>query len=268
MPMAWFAPLFILFQVAKGSHIYSDWNPWHGCTKVSPGCKYCYVYRQDAMYGAEVSSSVVRKTANFALPLGRKRDKSFKIAPGSVVFTCFTSDFLVEGADPWRADAWAMMRERSDCMFFFFTKRIDRLANCVPDDWGRGYPNVVIGCTIENQALANFRLPIFLDFPIAHRAIIVAPLLGQVSLEPYLDACIEEVAVSGESGTDARVCDYNWVLDIRRQCLDKEIPFRFHQTGAKLLKDGKLYRIPRRFQIAQARKAGIDYKIGKDGHPL
>ena len=220
------------------------------------------------MYGAESSSSLVRKTANFALPLRRKRDKSFKIAPGSAVFTCFTSDFLVEGADPWRADAWAMMRERLDCTFFFFTKRIDRLANCVPDDWGRGYPNVVIGCTIENQTLANYRLPIFLDFPIAHRAIIVAPLLGPVSLEPYLDACIEEVAVSGESGPDARVCDYNWVLDIRRQCIEKEIPFRFHQTGAKLLKEGKLYRIPRRFQISQARKAGIDYKIGNDGHPL
>ena len=31
--------------------IYADWNPWHGCTKISPGCKYCYVYRQDEMYG-------------------------------------------------------------------------------------------------------------------------------------------------------------------------------------------------------------------------
>ena len=59
--------------------IYESWNPWHGCTKVSPGCKYCYVYRQDEMYGCEVSSSECRKTGNFYLPIKRKRDKSWKI---------------------------------------------------------------------------------------------------------------------------------------------------------------------------------------------
>lgn len=30
---------------------YAGWNPWHGCTKISAGCRYCYVYRQDEMYG-------------------------------------------------------------------------------------------------------------------------------------------------------------------------------------------------------------------------
>ena len=93
------------------------------------------------MYGSEKSSSVVTKNADFNLPLRRKRDKSYKIASGMVVFTCFTSDFLVEGADKWRADVWAMIRERSDCMFYFFTKRIDRFTECAPDDWGDGYFN-------------------------------------------------------------------------------------------------------------------------------
>lgn len=49
--------------------IYAKWNPWHGCTKLSAGCKYCYVYRQDAMYGTEEAASVCRKTASFDLPL-------------------------------------------------------------------------------------------------------------------------------------------------------------------------------------------------------
>ena len=66
--------------------IYADWNPWHGCTKISPGCKYCYVYRQDAMYGSEISSSECRKTGNFNLPIKRKRDKSWKIESGKIVF--------------------------------------------------------------------------------------------------------------------------------------------------------------------------------------
>ena len=55
---------------------------------------------------------------------------------------------------------------------------------------------------------------------------------------------------------------------LRRQCLEKDVPFRFHQTGAKLLKDGKLYRIRRPFQITQARKAGIDFRIGEDFKPV
>lgn len=45
--------------------------------------------------------------------------------------------------------------------------------------------------------------------------------------------------------------------------MEKEIPFRFHQTGAFFRKDGKLYRIKRAYQLSQAHKAGIDYKIGK-----
>ena len=60
--------------------IYVDWNPWHGCTKISPGCKYCYVYRQDEMYGSTVASSLCRK----------------------------------------------------DLYFYFFTKRIHRLKDCLP----------------------------------------------------------------------------------------------------------------------------------------
>ncbi len=107
--------------------IYADWNPWHGCTKISPGCKYCYVYRQDAMYGSDTASDIARKTANFNLPVKRKRDKTYKIPPGKIIFTCFTSDFLLKDADEWRPECWAMMKQRSDCLFYFFTKRIDRL---------------------------------------------------------------------------------------------------------------------------------------------
>lgn len=97
--------------------IYADWNPWHGCTKISPGCKYCYVYRQDEMYGSEIASSVCRKTGNFNLPIKKKRDKSWKIESGKVVFTCFTSDFLLKDADAWRPECWEMMRLRSDLWF-------------------------------------------------------------------------------------------------------------------------------------------------------
>ena len=215
------------------------------------------------MYGNEVSSSECRKTGNFYLPIKRKRDKSWKIESGKVVFTCFTSDFLLSDADMWRKECWQMMKQRSDLWFYFFTKRIDRFMECVPDDWGDGYDNVLVGCTVENQDRADYRLPIFKSLPIKHKSIIVAPLIGPIDLSAYLDESIEEVSVGGESGPDARPCDFAWVLAIREQCVKAHIPFLFHQTGARLIKEGKTYRIPRCYQHIQARKANINYRIGK-----
>ena len=243
--------------------IYADWNPWHGCTKISAGCKYCYVYRQDEMRGGS-DSSLCRKTQNFDLPLKKQRDGSYKLPPGKIVFTCFTSDFLLSDADEWRGECWQMIKQRGDCLFYFFTKRIDRLEQCLPPDWGSGYDNVMIGCTVENQDRADFRLPMFLSLPIKHKSIIAAPLLERIDISAYLDGSIEQVSASGESGLCARPCDYDWILDIRRQCVEKNIPFSFHQTGAHFIKDGKMYRIERKFQISQARKAGIDFRIGEN----
>jgi len=240
------------------------WNPWHGCTKLSPGCKHCYVYRQDAMYGSEIRSSEVRKNADFNLPLKRKRDKTYKLHSGQMIYTCMTSDFFVDKADEWRAEAWAMIKLRKDLRFFIFTKRIDRFRVALPNDWGDGYENVIIGCTVENQAMADYRLPVFNELPIRHKVIIVAPMLEKMDISAYLNDAIEEVATSGESGAEARICDYDWILDIRRQCIEKNIPFCFHQTGAKLRKDGKVYYIRRRHQISQAHKANIDYKLRRD----
>lgn len=58
------------------------WNLWHGCHKLSAGCKHCYVYRGDAR--REVDSSVVVRTKNFDLPLRKKRNGEFKIPPGTL----------------------------------------------------------------------------------------------------------------------------------------------------------------------------------------
>ena len=152
-----------------------------------------------------------------------------------------------------------MMRKRSDLTFLIITKRIDRFHVALPDDWGDGYPNVAIGCTVENQDRADYRIPIFLSLPIRHKSIMAAPLLESINLSAYLaTGMIEEVSASGESGMKARTCDYRWVLDLRRQCIEAHVDFDFHQTGSHLLKDGRLYVIPRCHQIAQARRAGID----------
>jgi protein gp37 len=206
---------------------------------------------------------VVEKTNAFYLPVKRKRDKSYKIQSGELLYTCFTSDFFISDADEWRTEAWQMMKIRNDLRFFIITKRPERISETLPDDWGEtGYNNVIIACTVENQDMADIRLPVYFSLPLRYRFIICAPLLGPIELSKYLSESVIEVSAGGESGNEARICDYNWVLAIREQCIANNIPFKFHQTGANFRKEGKTYRIIRKFQHSQARKAGIDYLAG------
>ncbi len=242
----------------KGADMDVSWNPWHGCKKISEGCRHCYVYRTDEKHGRD--GSLLSYNKDFDLPVRRKKNGEYKVPSGAMLFTCFTSDFLLDEADERRREAWQFMRERSDVDFIFFTKRITRLAQCLPEDWGDGYDNVIIGCTCENQKRADERLPVFLSLPIKHRLIVCAPLLESIDLSAYLDPKrIESISAGGESGNEARICSYDWILSLRRQCVDAGVSFTFHQTGARFLKDGRLYRIKRPYQKSQARKADIDY---------
>jgi len=233
------------------------WNPWHGCHKWSAGCQHCYVYRTDGRHGRD--SSIVTKNEKFDYPIQRKKNGEYKIPSGRLIYTCFSSDFLVEDADEWRPEAWAMMKERSDLDFMFITKRIERLEQCVPSDWGAGYDNVTICCTMENQDRVDYRLPIYKAAPIKHKIIICEPLLTDIDFSPYLEGnWVEQIVAGGESGWDARVCHYDWVLHIRQQCIDNGISFWFKQTGSKFFKDDKVYNVPRQFQHKQARKSGLN----------
>lgn len=233
------------------------WNPWHGCKKISPGCQNCYVYRIDEKHGKD--SSIICKTTNFNLPIKKNRQKEYKLPSGETIYTCLSSDFFLEEADNWRKEAWNIIRNRQDLNFYIITKRIHRFSVNLPEDWNDGYKNVTICCTVENQEFADFRLPIFLNIPIQHKHIICEPLLEKINIIQYLRNDIEMVIVGGESGEFARMCKYEWVLDIRRQCIQKNTSFKFKQTGANFEKDSKIYSIPRKLQHSQATKANIDY---------
>jgi len=203
---------------------------------------------------------VVQKTKNFDLPIRKKRDGTYKIAAGTEVMTCFTSDFFVEDADIWRDEVWEMIRERSDLSFMFITKRIHRLEECLPADWGEGYDHVTICCTMENQQQVDFRMPIYKAAPIKHKILICEPLLSRLDLTPWVGNWLEQVVVGGESGREARICDYEWVKEIHDLCVERKVAFWFKQTGANFRKEGNLYKIARQLQHSQARKAGINFK--------
>lgn len=232
------------------------WNPWHGCKKYSEGCENCYVYRRDGSVGRD--ASLVSRNADFSLPEAKNRSGGYKIPDGSTVWCCMTSDFFLKEADGWRNEAWAQIADRKDVSFVIITKRIARFAECLPADWGEGYDNVTVCCTCENQKRASERIPIFTSLPIKKRLLVCEPLLGEIVL-PECTYGISGAVVGGESGPLARECKYEWVLSLREQCAERGMFFRFKQTGARFVKDGRLYAVPRRYQHSQAKKAGIDY---------
>lgn len=232
----------------------TQWNPWHGCQKCSPGCQNCYVYYLDGKRQRD-ASALIRSKTNFNLPLKRDRSGVYKIPPGTELATCFTSDFFLAGADPWREEAWTIIRSRPDVRFLIPTKRPERIASHLPKDWGRGYEQVCIAVSCENQAKADERLPILLELPLRHKAVFAAPILEDLALGPYLvTGEIGLVSVGGESYENARPCDFDWVRHIYADCGRYGVAFDFHQTGSYFIKDGKRYQIPHRQEYEQAKK--------------
>ena len=231
------------------------WEPWRGCRKCSDGCLHCYIHKGDAKRGIDTGNIV--QTKDFNKPIEKLKSGAYKMKAG-LVYLGFSTDFLIEEADPWRRECWAMIRQRQDCTFLFLTKRIDRFMSCIPDDWGDGYENVVVCCTVENQKNADRKLGIFDQLPIKHKCITAQPLIEAIDMERHLEG-IELVVVGGESDRNARPLDYAWVLDIREQCVRKNVSFEFRQCGTHFIKDGRTYKLQTKDLCPQARKAGIDF---------
>lgn len=232
------------------------WSPWRGCHRYSEGCKFCYIHKGDSKRNVDTNEIV--KTDNFYAPIAKLKSGAYKMKSGQTVFLCFSTDFLIEEADDWRAECWQMMKERVDLHFIFLTKRIERFMDCIPDDWGDGYNNVTVGCTVENQEMADYRLSILKKLPIKHKNIICQPMIEEIDISDFLEG-IELVVVGGESDKNARPLNYNWVLKIREQCINSKVNFEFRQCGTYFVKDGKTYTLKVRELCSQAKKSGINY---------
>ena len=169
------------------SFLHDIWNPWHGCVKCSEGCQNCYMYFLDRMRDQN-GAEIYKTKSGFSYPLQKDRTGHYKIQSGEQIRVCMTSDFFLEEADPWRVEAWDIMRQRSDVVFFLLTKRPQRVRECLPPDWGSGWDNIFFNVTCENQRRADERIPILFDLPFKHKGIMCAPFIGPVSIRQYLTA--------------------------------------------------------------------------------
>ncbi len=240
------------------------WNPWHGCVKISEGCQHCYMYYMDRM--REQDGSAIYRTANFDYPLKKERNGRCRVQSGEMIRVCMTSDFFLPEADVWRDEAWDIIHQRPDVVFFLLTKRPERVAAHLPKDWGDGWENVFFNVTCENQRRADERMPFLLELPFRHKGVMCAPFIGPVSLARYLGGGqVEQVICGGENYDGARPCHFEWVRTLRRECEAQDIRFCFLETGTVFVKDGREYHMPRkRTQSVMAYRSGMNY----EGKPI
>lgn len=206
----------------------STWNCWQGCTKVSAGCKNCYMFRDKERYGKDPSTVVRSAKPTFELPLHTIKKTAF--------FTCSWSDFLHKDADPWRRDAVKIIERCTRHLFLILTKRPERM-QVFPYSWFKDWPaNVWMGVTVENQEMADMRIPILQSYPSPVRFLSVEPMLEGVELtrhEIFWNGDIDWVLCGFESGPECRIPTNASFLadDLRVQCTDAGVPFFFKQMG-------------------------------------
>jgi protein gp37 len=202
----------------------ATWNPWHGCHKISPGCKFCYMYREKKQYGQD-PNLVVRSKTKFYDPLKWKEPR--------LIFTCSWSDWFIEEADAWRDEAWDIIRRTPQHTYQILTKRIDRAVHPLTKTAaGRipvpALPNVWLGVSVEDRERLS-RIDLLRQTPAAVRFLSLEPLLED--LGPLDLRGIDWVIVGGESGPGARPMHPAWARSIRDQCVAAEVPFFFKQWG-------------------------------------
>lgn len=219
-------------------------NFWTGCKKVSDGCKYCYMYRDMDRYGKDPKEivKVQDRTVRNVIKKAKKGDK---------IFVCSWSDFFIEEADIYRDWAWKIIKENKDYQFQILTKRPERIKDCLPSDWGQGYSNVWLGISIENQKMANLRMPILSEITCKYKFLSIEPILGEIDLlEPFvyieiLDerficfSSFDWVIVGGESGNKNgkylyRKSELEWYRKIVRDCDINGKPLFVKQLGTHL----------------------------------
>lgn len=203
----------------------ATWNPITGCTKVSPGCAYCYAERVDHRYdhdkvgklswalsAAQGGRGVTLHPNRLEMPLHWKKPR--------MVFVNSMSDLFHEDIpDDFIAQVFAVMSDAKQHTFQVLTKRPERArqflarrenfadphrpfwpiweaSHGVLNAMNLPLPNVWLGVSVENQRWAS-RLDVLAQIPAVMRFVSVEPLLGPVDLRPWLSPVPDAVMVSG-----------------------------------------------------------------------
>ncbi|HTN03591.1 MAG TPA: phage Gp37/Gp68 family protein [Planctomycetaceae bacterium] len=203
----------------------ATWNPVTGCTKVSPGCKFCYAERMAKRLKA---MGQPRYADGFRLTLQPDVvEAPLRWRSPRTIFVNSMSDLFHKDVPlVYIQQVFATMEQAHWHTFQVLTKRADRLEELAGElPWPE---NVWMGVSVEN-ADCTWRIEHLQRVPAQVRFLSVEPLLGPIPDLPLEG--IHWVIVGGESGPGARPMDPAWVTDLRDQCLSARVPFFFKQWG-------------------------------------
>ena len=240
----------------------STFNPWIGCTKISPACENCYAEEWAKRFGmvkwGAHEPRVRTSAANWKQPL-KWNEEAKRTGTRRRVFCASLADVFDNAVpDEWRADLFALIAATPHLDWLLLTKRIGNVEKMLHAIGG----NVWLGITVCNQKEANRDIPKLLKIPAAKRFLSIEPMLGSINLsnipnkqdfssyrsqpkawEGWLATQINWVICGGESGSKARPMQSAWAYHLFEQCSGYGIPFFFKQWGEFAPIEGVMQRV-------------------------
>jgi protein gp37 len=229
-------------------------NPWWGCTKVSPGCTNCYAERDSKRYGFKVwgpvGPTVERRVfgeKHWAEPLKWNREAEREGRSHRVFCASMADVFEADAPEGEQRRLFKLIEATPHLTWQLLTKRPELVLDVVPIRWSDGFPpNVWLGVSVEDQQRADERIPLLLQTPARVRFLSVEPLLGPVDLSAWLacgdgtgignyglrSADLHWVICGGESGSGARPCSIEWIRSVLEQCWEAKVPAFCKQLGS------------------------------------
>lgn len=203
----------------------TTWNPITGCTKVSPGCKYCYAERMAKRLQA---MGKVHYLNGFQVAVHEDLfDYPLRVKSPRLIFVNSMSDLFHENiSDEIILSLFDIMNRASWHTFQVLTKRPERMAKVSPSvNWA---DNIWAGVSVENEDY-KYRIDYLRSIGAKIKFLSLEPLLGPI---PDIDlSTIDWVIVGGESGPKSRKMEPEWAIDIRDSCIKQNVPFFFKQWG-------------------------------------
>jgi protein gp37 len=225
-------------QTTKIEWTDKSWNPVTGCTKISQGCKNCYAERLYERFNGQGSfKKITCHPERLMQPL--KWKKPCKIFVNSmsdlfhedVPFEFIQKCFSIMTCYAHR-HTYQILTKRPQRMLDF----IKWLKQRIPG-WKYFSNNIWIGVSVENQDMANERIPLLVQVPASVKFLSCEPLLGFIFFRAVSESMkdIQWVIVGGESGPGARPMHPDWAFEIKQACVILNTPFFFKQQGEYII---------------------------------
>lgn len=202
------------------------WNPAHGCSRVSEGCRNCYAERLSLKNGWTKKPWTGPNAAeNVTLKPHKLRDP-YKIKGSARVFVNSMSDLFHEMIpDDYLSQVFQVMADNPHLTFQVLTKRPKRAAL-----WTWWPDNVWMGTSIEDARVIH-RLDDLRPCGAAVLFVSAEPLIGPWPAHADLTG-FHWVIVGGESGEGRRPMPHAWARGIRDLCQKQAVAYFFKQSSA------------------------------------